>query len=336
MSSPAWAAAPVVAVHWPLYSVFPACSVLFYAFYYVLDGLSRQRVSDYKRWSALNQKSWRQNVCCLVHTYGLVLLMAVVLGRSHTQLRSAGISPYYDPLAYCAVCFSLGYMTLTLPWSLRHWCGTELERAATRPSLMIHHGFVVIAHLVYVLTQTSPWPGALSIIMFEFSNLNLMPHHLMTQVRYHGKWHFLNGVCFFFTCTFVRIVGSTILGVYFIRDAAAFDPTLMYGVGGAWGARVSVVFSLVSFWIILLLSCYWYANDVLSEVHKEFSNAWGKGYWKVWRKCGPCCRPSERSVEGEKVASRTRAPNTSKQTSSTSRDQAPAASSQSSQSVSAV
>ena len=75
-------------------------------------------------------------------------------------------------------------MSLTLPWSCRHYfCGTQSERNATRPTLIIHHAWVVIAELVYLLTQTSPWHGILSIVLFEASNLFLMPHHLMTQVR---------------------------------------------------------------------------------------------------------------------------------------------------------
>ena len=271
----------LVNLHWPLYTILPACTVLFYAFYIALDPISKKVRPEYADWSKLNQRIWRQNICACAHTYLLVLMLLIVVARSAAPLQAALLSPYYDPIAYSAICLSLAYMLLTLPWSLRHWFGTKQERAATRPTLIVHHCFVVIAELVYLVTQTSPWHGALSFVLFEFSNLFLMPHHLMTQVQYHGKLHFINGILFFVTCTLVRIASCTLLGVYYVVDLATWDPDPSLGAA----ARVCVGLSLVSFWMILLLSWYWYVNDVLGEVHREFQQSFGRDYWKRWCRC---------------------------------------------------
>ena len=230
-----------------------------------------------------------------MHTYLLMLLLVIVLIREGTELQSAGLLPYYSPLAYVAVGMSLGYMSMTLPWSLRMYYGNEQERNATRPTLIVHHFFVVLAELVYVLTLTSPWHGLLAFVFFEFSNLFLMPHHLMTQYGYHGKLHFINGLLFFLSCTLVRVGGCVVLGVFYIVDVVSIDVTAVGGTqrdadtaaASDYGAGlfVALSLSLISFWVILALSCYWYAKDVLSEVHKEFKMSFGETYW---RRCCPC------------------------------------------------
>ena len=89
-----------------------------------------------------------------------MLLLIVALGIDGAALQRALLVPHYSPLAYLAVSFSLSYMCLTLPWSCRMYFGSSDERKATRPSLIIHHAFVVLAERVYLLTQTSPWPGS--------------------------------------------------------------------------------------------------------------------------------------------------------------------------------
>ena len=277
----------LVNVHWPLYSVFPASVLFFYAFYFVVTPKLSQRWlgEKYENFSWLNKRIWRQNLCATVHTYLLVVLMIVVVIRSHAALQLALLYPHYDALAYCAVSMSLGYMCLTLPWSLRHFFGSETEKRATRPSLIIHHAFVVCAHLVYLLTQTSPWPGALSLLVFEWSNLHLMPHHLMTQCNYRGKWHVYNGVAFFIFCTFVRVIGATVLFGFYVRDVVAFKPHLVLGAANAAGAWVSVLLSLTAYLVILALSIYWYVKEVLSEVQKEFKQIFGPR----WYLCGCLC-----------------------------------------------
>ena len=120
----------IVNIHWPLYTVLPICTVLFYATYLGSHRIN-SRSSQHTAGLQLNQRIWRQNLCATVHTYVLVLLLSIVVLKSQGDLQAALLLPYYDPLAYCAICLSLAYMLLTLPWSMRHWFGTKRERQAT-------------------------------------------------------------------------------------------------------------------------------------------------------------------------------------------------------------
>jgi hypothetical protein len=43
-----------------------------------------------------------------------------------------------------------------------------------------------------------------------------MPHHLMVQLGMQGTTcHFINGLGFFVACTFVRVLGCSVLGVVY-------------------------------------------------------------------------------------------------------------------------
>ena len=90
-------------IYWPLYSVFPACVVVFYLFYIFSEPLWHRYVKDYKTWTELNQRIWRQNICATAHSYLLTILLLIVVLRSYSQLQAAMLLPYYEPLAYGAV-----------------------------------------------------------------------------------------------------------------------------------------------------------------------------------------------------------------------------------------
>ena len=96
----------LVNVHWPLYTVVPFCSFLYYTIYVLLDRVCNRYIAAYSSWSRLNRRIWRQNICATIHTYTLVLLLTVVIIRSHAGLQGALLSPYYDPLAYVSVCMA--------------------------------------------------------------------------------------------------------------------------------------------------------------------------------------------------------------------------------------
>lgn len=283
------------APRWELLIIYPVSTAAFYALYF---GLRRCIDARHHNWSDLNKRIFRQNICATVHTFVLILLLILVLIVDGNGLQQAGLRPFYSPLAYVAIGMSLGYMSLTLPWSLRMYFGTARERAATRPTLIVHHAFVVVAELVYLLTLTSPWHGSLAFVLFEFSNLFLMPHHLMTQLDYSGKWHFVNGLLFFVSCTFVRVLGCIVLGLVYLVDvitlgsSSASSAESGSGSGGEGddvnpAIYVPLSLSLISFFVILALSIYWYVKDVLAEVHKEFQKAFGSQY--LTRTC-PCLK----------------------------------------------
>ena len=104
-------------------------------------------------------------------------------------------------------------------------------------------------------------------------------------------------MAFFISCTLVRIVACTLLGIYYIVDVVTWKPDAQLG-SGAW---VCVSLSLLAYWIILILSWYWYIKDVLAEVHKEFKQAFGAEYLKCWRKCMPKSAVGSTSATSSRV-----------------------------------
>ena len=123
----------------------------------------------------------------------------------------------------------------------------------------------------------------------------------MSQCNYHGRWHFWNGLAFFICCTFVRVLGATVLFGFYIRDAVHFKPHAVLGAANAAGAWVAVLLSLVSYAVILFCSYYWYIKEVLSEVHKEFKLAFGAEYWKPWKRWLPKRTSQPKHVTSSRV-----------------------------------
>ena len=108
-----------VSVHWPLYSVYPASVVLFWILYLcITPKLTRQCVQQYQDWSDSKRMVWGQNVNYFVHSVLLIICLAgVLISPEADELATAGLQPHLSMVAYCGVCFSLGYMSFTLPWS---------------------------------------------------------------------------------------------------------------------------------------------------------------------------------------------------------------------------
>ena len=268
-----------VNVHWPLYSIYPAAAAIFWLNYlYLTPWLSNKRVQEYRDvWLPAKRMSWGQNVNYLLHSVLLVFgLVGELLSDEADELRDAGLRPHYSAFAYSTVCVSLGYMSFTLPWSFNVWFRLKRRDMGTSQGLIVHHCCVVVAELVYLLTQTSPWYGALSLVLFEISNLNAAPHLLMTQLDYRGAAHFLNGIAFLVTYTGSRIIGCTVLGAFYLRDYILLDssdPAL-------WG---SVACSLAAFAVLMGLSYYWFYRDVVTVTHYELQQYFGRDY------CSKCC-----------------------------------------------
>ena len=101
---------------------------------------------------------WRQCINYLLHSVIMVVgLVAVLVTNEASELRSAGLLPHYSAFAYADVCLSLGYMSFTLPWSFYVYFWLGRRDMGTNKGLIAHHCAVVVAELVYLLTQTSPW-----------------------------------------------------------------------------------------------------------------------------------------------------------------------------------
>ena len=269
---------PLVQVHWPLYTVYPAATGFFWVMYlFVSPRMSSRFIEMYDEWPRGQQMVWRQCINYLLHSVMMVIaLVGVLVSSEGAELRQSGLMPHYSKFAYIDVCLSLGYMSFTLPWSFLVYFWMKRRDMGTNKGLIVHHCAVVVAELVYLLTQTSPWYGALSLVLFEVSNLNAAPHLLMTQLRYTGIWHFLNGICFLITYTGSRIISCTVIGVLYVRDYANFS--------GEWGIWLAVALSLTAYWVLMTLSYYWFYRDVMTVTHFELKRYFGERYYT---KCCP-------------------------------------------------
>lgn len=273
-SSPPSPPPPVfeVNVHWPLWTVYPACVMLFWGLYLVVvPRLSQRFVLDYRGWTHGQQMVWGQTINYLIHSVLVIVPLISVMASSGSELRAAGLYPFYDEIAYIDVCLSLGYMSFTLPWSCRVFFWMRRRDLGTNKGLILHHVAVVVAELVYLLTQVAPWYGALSLVLFELSNLNAAPHLLMTQLRYTGPWHFLNGVCFLITYTGSRVIACTVIGVMYVRDVALLRTD-------EWGMWLALGFSLAAYWVLMGLSYMWFQRDVMAVTHMELQRYFGREY----------------------------------------------------------
>lgn len=271
--------AVVVNVHWPLYTVYPGCTILFWFLYLIVTPrLSSHYVAAYDSWMPRAQMVWGQVINYLIHSILVIIPLISVLAKDGAALRDAGLYPYYSEFAYVDVCLSLGYMSFTLPWSINVYFVMKRRDMGTNRGLIIHHCAVVVAEVVYLLTQVAPWYGAISLILFELSNLNAAPHLLMTQLQYTGRWHFLNGLCFLVTFTGSRIIACTVVGILYTRDYASLDSE----DAALW---VTVGLSLASYWVLMALSYFWFYRDVMTVAHAELKRYLGDEYW---RRCLPC------------------------------------------------
>ena len=189
-------------------------------------------------------------------------------------------------------------MSFTLPWSLYVYFVLKRRDMGTNKGLIIHHVAVVVAEMVYLLTQVAPWYGALSLVLFELSNLNAAPHLLMTHLRYTGPWHLLNGLCFLITYTGSRVIACTVVGVLYVRDYARMGST-------EWAAWFTIGVSIAAYWVLMALSYLWFYRDVMTVAHKELKGYFGQDYLT---RCCPCvpreARASANRRRGCKVSAR--------------------------------
>ena len=186
-SSSTSASSTVINVHWPLYTVYPAAIVFFYCAYFLFIPLGI-RLCCQKRFNVLtrlNKRCFIQNINSCLHAFAIVSSLFIVLAGDH-EMRDAGVAPHYNVLAYCEVCVSLGYMSFVLPWSLHMYFVLKARRPYTSATFCVHHATVVVAEVVYLLTQTCALHGALTVALMEFTNWFFLPLILMTQLDIVG------------------------------------------------------------------------------------------------------------------------------------------------------
>lgn len=283
-----------VNVYWPLYTIYPGSTVFFWALYlFIAPWASKRWVVEYECWTLSQQKVWRQTIAFLLHSWLLVVGLVCVLAipSEGEQLRHAGLLPHYSAAAYADVCLSLGYMSFTLPWSIYGYFWLKQRDLGTNKGLILHHTAVVVAELVYLLTQTSPWYGALALVLFEVSNLNGAPHMLMTQKKYSGIWHLLNGLMFLVTFTGSRVIACTVVGAFYIKDYVEMQSSDV----GIW---VMVGVSLVCYCILMGLSYMWFRREVMTVAHFELKRYFGQHCARAGSEPAPLVMSYSRPTQG--------------------------------------
>ena len=233
--------------HWPIYSVYPACTAGFWLWYLFSPRFPVLLPTEYKFWQPMDQKTWRQNTASAVHTLVVVTSLIVVL-LMDDGLRAANLNPYYNVWLYCSACISLAFFSFAFPWSLYMNFVLKAGKQYTTIKLCVHHGLVLLALLVYVTTQYCARQGALGVLLMDFTNLFFLPHLLLSQLqKQHLVYWTVNGVCFILSYTATRMIGCTWLSIGFAYEASQFEPEDEAG----WAA---VLLSLACLWLLLFLS----------------------------------------------------------------------------------
>ena len=255
-------------VAWPLWSIFPA-SFCFWWLFYLCVTPALGRLCATEELSKLNQLCWRQNVTSLLHTLVVVSVLVVVFATDAT-LRRTGVAPYYNALAYADVCVSLGYMCFALPWSLHMRFVLGARRPYVTDEFTLHHCCVVTAEVVYLLSNACPFYGAIALMLMEFTNWLYLPYVLMKQHGHDGPAFHVCGVGLVVSFVVCRLGVCTWVGVAFAQDAASGMPD---------GLASAVVLSLLAYWTLQCISYWWFAHDVLPQMHATLLRLGGDEYY---------------------------------------------------------
>lgn len=249
---------PMLTVHWPLYTICPISAAGFYAgYFFVWDALlHRFGPTQYASLGSIAQRCFCANCNSLLHTYAVVLLLLWVIATDETLRTSGRLSPHYNGVGYSAMCVTLGYFSLSVPWSM-HFFFVQREREVVPLAMLLHHCMVVTAALVYVLTTIASFYGAVAFACMELSNWFFIPRTMaeMLQWRLDGLVGTVNGACLVLTFIFCRIGVCTAVAALFTFDLSRFD-----GSAAEWTVAVLAYLLFVA---VLALSYVWLRLQVL-------------------------------------------------------------------------
>lgn len=279
---------------WPLYTVLPASCCFFYCGYFLLwDRLARRfGPKSYRGLPALSKMCFRANCNSMVHTTTVVILLIVMLASDST-VHTRRLQQHYNPVGFSAMCVTLGYFSLSVPWSAWMYFGKG-ERQVVPLALLVHHGLVVISALAYVISLLcafygaigfawcvpQPWHGVpppgidprlcalpltrlcapsalrLPLRSMELSNVFFIPRTMADLLGWSsdGPAGTLNGICLVLSFILVRVLGGTAILILFTVDLTSF--------GGGVGEWVVVALSYLIFLAVLVLSYVWLYKQV--------------------------------------------------------------------------
>ena len=244
--------------HWPAYTVLPASTAFFYLGYFCFwDALLRRCLpsAEYERLTPLAHMCLRANCNSLVHTYAVVLLLGSMLATD-SELYTTRIAQHYNPIGYTAMCITLGYFSLSVPWNA--WLRFVRGEANSVPlPLFMHHLLVVVGALLYVVTNLAAFYGTVAFACMECSNWFFVPRVCAEILARNidGPIGTINGVFLVLSFLVFRIAVCTVVGVLFVVDLARFD-----GDAAEW---VCVLLAFFIFAAVLVLSYVWLRLQVL-------------------------------------------------------------------------
>jgi len=265
----------IVHVHWPLWTIYPCAALFFWITYsWVLPVLSRLLMPvQYASFNTFNERCWRSNICSLLHTSLAVSTLSVVFFTDRAMLHNR-LLPHGNQLLYVDISLSLGYFSLALPTSI-------LMSKAGLPYgsrvMVLHHCLVVMAQLVFLLTQYPSFYMAASGVLFELTNVFFIPHVLMLQLGIDSTHLFflVNGILLVAVYTLGRIFVCSVLAVLSFADLLHFSPPHPFG----W---IAALIGLGCFYGLLIMSWYWYVQQILPALHRALQGALGDTYYHAY------------------------------------------------------
>jgi len=248
-----------VRVQWPLYTVLPVLIFFFWTAYFrVWDCLFR-RYTRYDQINRIGKMCFRANCNSAVHSYSVVLLLVAVLATDETIASgNQRLHPHYNVIGYIAMCITLAYFSLSLPWNIWMHFVEKLPEVAPLPMLG-HHVLLVVAALVYLLGNVCSFYGTLGFACMEISNWFLAARTLAEQLGYDNSsgCGVVNGICLVFTFLIFHVGVCTTAAVVFTQDLASFE-------SASTTEWAFVITAYVLFIAVVLLSLFW-LHRVLKE-----------------------------------------------------------------------
>lgn len=247
-------------VFWPLYTVYPIATIGFYVNYLVVFPSVAQRVlkTRYERLDKVSKLCFIANLGSIVHSYAVVLLILIALA-SDVQMRMTRVMPHINMVGYSAVCFTLAYFSLSLPWNL--YMRYSLKRHDVVPGpMLVHHVMVVVGAGVYIVSGVCAFYGAVAFFCMELTNLFFVPRVVVDIIggRIDGPLCTVNGILLVLTFVLFRVGVTTAAAVVFTIDLTQLDAS------ASALELVCIVIAYVTFLGVLLLSWIW-----LQRVLKE-------------------------------------------------------------------
>ena len=248
-----------IEARWPLYTVLPISSAIFWVSYWLLWDVVAHRSShlkaDFERLSPLSRMCFRANCNSALHTYTVVVLLLWVL-MSDGSLWSTRLSQHYNPVGYAAMCITLGYFSLSVPWNA--WLRfVRREHQVVPLSIFAHHLLVVAGALLYVVTSMAAFYGAVAFACMECSNWFFIPRTVAEMLGWNndGRLGTINGALLVLSFILLRIGVCTIAAVLFVYDLARFS-----GDAAEW---TCVLLAFALFVAVLALSYVWLHLQVM-------------------------------------------------------------------------